>query len=79
MGLVDKYVVPNARGPASGFADALARAAGPHFGAFSAEGHQLRSVKPTVKKWLEYLEQSKSEAPSRPSGPLMNARCRSYG
>jgi hypothetical protein len=28
--------------------------------AFSAEGHQLRSVKPTVKKWLEYLEQSKS-------------------
>jgi len=28
--------------------------------AFSAERHQLRSVKPTVKKWLEYLEESKS-------------------
>jgi hypothetical protein len=28
--------------------------------AFSAERRQLRSVKPTVKKWLEYLEQGKS-------------------
>jgi hypothetical protein len=27
---------------------------------FSAEGRQLRSVKPTVRKWLQYVEEGKS-------------------